>query len=222
MAKHGPVTRAADWPMWVIEAQRPATSRLSTPSGSSMRYGRWLKPRTLGTSTNLNTMSPATWASTGQPFTPMVSSKLAQPSTSSSVNRYSPTMRRVSRMPTCGAISRMYEASKPGAYSRRNSKKSRAWRRPCSSPSLNCQASVPSIAVPSGLLSWVTLARHSTGFFCGRTMGVLRAKRRPSRVASSIRRPKCSQALPARAGSTLLTRNMVDGYSMPPWPSPFS
>src|SRR5438874_592816 len=42
MAKHAPETRAADWPPCVIEAQRPATSRLSTPSGTSMRYGSWL------------------------------------------------------------------------------------------------------------------------------------------------------------------------------------
>ena len=30
IAKQAPETRAADWPSWVIEAQRPATSRLST------------------------------------------------------------------------------------------------------------------------------------------------------------------------------------------------
>jgi hypothetical protein len=47
MTKQAPVTRAADCPSCVIDAQRPATSRLSTPPalarrGSSMRYGRWL------------------------------------------------------------------------------------------------------------------------------------------------------------------------------------
>ena len=31
MTKQPPVTRAADWPSWVIDAQRPATIRLSTP-----------------------------------------------------------------------------------------------------------------------------------------------------------------------------------------------
>ena len=50
---------------------------------------------------------PATCDSTGQPFTPMVSSKSAQPSTSSSVSWYGPTMRRVSLMPICGAMSTM-------------------------------------------------------------------------------------------------------------------
>src|SRR5690349_15492313 len=42
ITKHGPDTRAADCPPWVIDAQRPATSRLSTPRGTIMRYGRWL------------------------------------------------------------------------------------------------------------------------------------------------------------------------------------
>src|SRR6185503_3939755 len=37
MTKHGPDTRAADWPPCVIDAQRPATSRLSTPHGTIMR-----------------------------------------------------------------------------------------------------------------------------------------------------------------------------------------
>jgi hypothetical protein len=35
---------------------------------------------------------------------------------------------------------------------------------------------VPSTGPPSALASWVTLARHSAGFFCGRMMGALRAK----------------------------------------------
>ncbi len=45
MMKHGPETRADDWPSCDIEAQRPATSRLSTCCGTMMRYGIWLKPR---------------------------------------------------------------------------------------------------------------------------------------------------------------------------------
>ena len=44
--KQAPETRAADWPSWVIEAQRPATSRLSTPAGTSMRYGNSLNRAT--------------------------------------------------------------------------------------------------------------------------------------------------------------------------------
>ena len=37
ITKQPPETRAADCPMWVIEAQRPATSRFSTRSGTIMR-----------------------------------------------------------------------------------------------------------------------------------------------------------------------------------------
>jgi hypothetical protein len=37
MTKHGPLTRAADWPPCVIEAQRPATKRLSTFCGTIIR-----------------------------------------------------------------------------------------------------------------------------------------------------------------------------------------
>ena len=35
MTKQPPVTRAADWPSWVIDAQRPATSRLSNSAGGA-------------------------------------------------------------------------------------------------------------------------------------------------------------------------------------------
>src|SRR3954470_15010818 len=37
MAKQAPLARAADWPSWVIAAQRPATRRLDTLVGTSMR-----------------------------------------------------------------------------------------------------------------------------------------------------------------------------------------
>ena len=37
MTKQAPETRAADCPRCVIEAQRPAINKLSTPSGTSMR-----------------------------------------------------------------------------------------------------------------------------------------------------------------------------------------
>ena len=37
MANQPPLARAADWPLCVIEAQRPATSRLLVRSGSSIR-----------------------------------------------------------------------------------------------------------------------------------------------------------------------------------------
>ena len=60
IAKQAPDTRAADWPSWVIEAQRPAISRLSMPSGTSMRYGNSLKPRDSGIGGNLKMTSPAT------------------------------------------------------------------------------------------------------------------------------------------------------------------
>ena len=85
MAKHGPVTRAADWPSCVIDAQRPATSRLTAraaPSwrGSSIRSGSWLKPRDCGIGGQRHSTSPATCSSSGQPLTPIVSAKLAQPS----------------------------------------------------------------------------------------------------------------------------------------------
>src|ERR1700723_2768688 len=83
IAKQAPETRAADWPSWVIEAQRPATSRLSTPSGTSMRYGNSLKPHDSGIGGNLKITSPATCDSIGQPLTPMESSNEAQASTSS-------------------------------------------------------------------------------------------------------------------------------------------
>ena len=39
--KHGPLTRTEDWPCDVSEAQRPATSRLSTPCATRQRYGTW-------------------------------------------------------------------------------------------------------------------------------------------------------------------------------------
>src|SRR6195952_3658460 len=80
IAKQPPDTRAADWPSWVIEAQRPATSRLSIPSGTRIRYGNSLKPRDSGIGGNLKITSPATWDSIGQPLTPMLSSNEAQPS----------------------------------------------------------------------------------------------------------------------------------------------
>ena len=83
IAKQAPETRAADWPSWVIEAQRPAISKLSIPSGTSIRYGSSLKPRDSGIGGNLKITSPATWDSIGQPLTPMLSSNEAQPSTSS-------------------------------------------------------------------------------------------------------------------------------------------
>ena len=83
IAKQAPETRAADWPSWVIEAQRPAISRLSMPSGTSMRYGNSLKPRDCGIGGNVKVTSPATCCSIGQPLTPMESSNEAQPSTSS-------------------------------------------------------------------------------------------------------------------------------------------
>ena len=70
-----------------------------------MRNGSWLNPRS--SRCQRNSTVPATCASTGQPFTPMVSSKSAQPSTSSSVSWYAPMIRRVSRMPICGAMSTM-------------------------------------------------------------------------------------------------------------------
>src|ERR1700687_2690417 len=73
IAKHAPETRAADWPSWVIEAQRPAINRLSMPSGTSMRYGNSLKPRDCGIGGNLKITSPATWDSIGQPVTPIES-----------------------------------------------------------------------------------------------------------------------------------------------------
>src|SRR5262249_38568581 len=50
ITKQAPDTRAADCPPCVIDAQRPTTNRLSTPRGSSIRYGRWLKPRLPGMS----------------------------------------------------------------------------------------------------------------------------------------------------------------------------
>src|SRR5476649_2139451 len=83
IAKQAPETRAADWPSWVIEAQRPAINRLSIPSGTSMRYGNSLKPRDSGIGVNLKITSPATWDSIGQPLTPIESGNEAQPSTSS-------------------------------------------------------------------------------------------------------------------------------------------
>src|ERR1700719_3488253 len=83
MTKQAPETRAADWPSWVIEAQRPATSKLSMPSGVNMRYGSSLNPRDSGIGGNLKITSPATWDSIGQPLTPIESSNAAQPSTSS-------------------------------------------------------------------------------------------------------------------------------------------
>src|SRR3979490_42583 len=59
IAKQAPETRAADWPSWVIEAQRPATNRLSMPSGTSMRYGSSLKPRAAGAAARIVERSAA-------------------------------------------------------------------------------------------------------------------------------------------------------------------
>src|ERR1700730_18786920 len=83
IAKHAPDTRAADWPSWVIEAQRPAINRLSMPSGTSIRYGNSLNPRDSGIGGHIEITSPAIWDSIGQPLTPIESSKEEQPSTSS-------------------------------------------------------------------------------------------------------------------------------------------
>ena len=109
MAKHGPVTRAEDWPPWVIDAQRPATYRLSTRSGTIIRKRQLVeaaasRPRAASGTPPL----PATWASTGQPLTPIVSVEVraAQDVVLGQlvVARRS---RRVSRMPIWGAMSTM-------------------------------------------------------------------------------------------------------------------
>src|SRR5437868_15381834 len=84
IAKQAPETRAADCPSWVIEAQRPATRRLSTRSGTSMRYGNSLKPRDSGIGGHLKTASPATWDSIGQSLTPAEAPDEAQATTSAS------------------------------------------------------------------------------------------------------------------------------------------
>ena len=72
-----------------------------------MRSGNWLKPRDSGIRGHTQRTSPATCSSSGQPFTPMVSSKSAHSITSSPVSMYSHATRRVSRMPSCGAMSTM-------------------------------------------------------------------------------------------------------------------
>ena len=59
IAKQAPETRAADCPMCVIDAHRPATNRFEKPRGSSIRQGRWLNPREPGCC-HLNSTSPAT------------------------------------------------------------------------------------------------------------------------------------------------------------------
>src|SRR5262249_33790776 len=42
MTKHGPDTRADDWPSCDIDAQRPTTNRFSIFFGTTIRYGIWL------------------------------------------------------------------------------------------------------------------------------------------------------------------------------------
>src|SRR4051812_50137438 len=81
IAKQAPETRAADWPSWVIEAQRPAISRLSMPSGTSMRYGNSLKPRDCGIGGEGNVTAPAASCSLRQPLAPVGYPDDAQPGT---------------------------------------------------------------------------------------------------------------------------------------------
>ena len=94
---------------------------------------------------------------------------------------------------------------------------SRACCRPASSPSVSWSTSVPSIAPPSAVRSWVRLARHSSGLRCGRTIGFLRGNVCvPARSASSISRSTVRHgAGPARSTSTPLMRNISDGYIIP-------
>ena len=101
-----------------VRSRGPRTAR----PGSSRRSGRrrtgcrTFSARSSGRAAGCSRAFPraqaelhvaTTCASTGQPLTPIVSSKSAQSSTSSSVSRYPPNTRRVSRMPICGAISTM-------------------------------------------------------------------------------------------------------------------
>ena len=51
-----------------------------------MRKGSWLNPREFSPRCQRISTAPATWASTGQPLTPIVSGESAQPSTSSSLS----------------------------------------------------------------------------------------------------------------------------------------
>ncbi|MNK50916.1 hypothetical protein D3C87_698040 [compost metagenome] len=173
-------------------------------------------------------MRPSACISIGQAFRPMVSSKVAEPRMSSRPSAYRPWMRRVSRMPTCGAISTMADGAKPGTSACRNLKYAAIWRRPSSSPSLSSRASTPFIARPSALRICVTLARHSRGSLLGRRIAPSRGKLYLPGCCCSARamKPLMAENSPtassAAGASTWPMRNMVVGNSPLPWPSPTS
>jgi len=81
---------------------------------------------------------------------------------------------------------------------------------------------VPLTAEPLGFLICVRFARHSIGLRCGRTIGFLRGNLRPCFSAASMSPGMISHARPAFSGLTPLMRNIVEGYSMLPVPSPTS
>ena len=190
--------------------QRPAGCR--SACGTTIRYGRWLKPREVGMSCHLNTMSPghvgldrpavhadrvvearaSEHVGLGQLIFPEHAPRLAHADLWRDLEdvgfleagrRFTQELEEVDDLAPAFHLG-PGQLLRIGAVDRR------------------CRP---------GLASWVTLARHSIGFFCGRMIGVLRGKMRPLRSASSIQRPKWFQASPARSGSTPLTRNMVDG-----------
>ena len=188
MTKQPPQTRAADWPPCVIEAQRPATSRLSHALRQQHALGQLVEAARSGIGGQRHSTSPATCSSSGQPLTPIVSAKLgaaehvvaAQHVLADQAARLADAdLRR--DLEHVGALeaghARAQEAQvvdAPGAGPRSRRRDSE-------------RASVPSTALPSAFFSCVTLTRHSPACFCGRTIAPRRGKRNsPLASASSI------------------------------------
>jgi hypothetical protein len=144
----------------------------------------------------------------------MLSSKRAPLSTSSPVSMYAPTMRRVSRMPTCGAISAISARSKPGTSARRKRMYSTIWRRPSTSAALSWRASVASTAsLGVGQLGDVGAPLAGVALRPQDGAAARKAVAAGGRSISASMALNSPMAACARSASTLPMRNMVLGYS---------
>ena len=210
MMKHGPDTRADDWPSCDIDAQRPATKRLSTFCGTMIRYGISLKPReSFGANTNFT--SPLMCASTGHPWTPIVSAKSRQPKMSSSVSRYSP-----SDAPRLADADLRRDLDDVGLLEARRAFLDELEHVPALLAAFDLAVrKLARVDAADGRAARV-LDLREVGAPLDRVAlrpndRLLARKRRPRFSASSMSFGTSSHARPALTGSTPLMRNIVDG-----------
>ena len=174
ITKQAPVTRAADCASWLIEAQRPATHRLSRPCGHRHAVGQVVEAAALGdlrpaefdVALQVQFQRPAVDADGVVEARAVQHVRLGQQvvaAARAASRGCRPAARcrrcRSSRSPALPSGSRRRRRSGGGPASRLRSVRARRCR-----PS-HC---------PAALASCVRLTRHSMPLFCGRTMGVLR------------------------------------------------